>query len=69
MQNNLLQRITIDPEICHVKPSIRGMRYTVQSILDLLDSGMTREEILQEYPDLEMEDFIACLQFSEKKSL
>ncbi|HKG98039.1 MAG TPA: DUF433 domain-containing protein [Pyrinomonadaceae bacterium] len=43
---NLSERITMDPEICHGKPTIRGLRYTVESILELLSSGMTAEEIL-----------------------
>lgn len=68
MENNLLQRITIDPEICHGKPSIRGLRYPVEMILDLLGSGMTNEEILADYEDLEREDILAALRFAAKLS-
>lgn len=57
----LVKRITIDPEICHGKPTIRGMRYPVENMLELLAAGMTIEELLADYPDLEREDFLACL--------
>lgn len=59
-------RITIDPEICHGKPVIRGLRYPVESMLDLLASGMTIEELLKDYPDLEREDFLACIEYAAK---
>ena len=52
----LLDRITMKPEILFGKPSIRNMRYPVSMILDLLSAGMTNEEILADYPDLELED-------------
>jgi uncharacterized protein (DUF433 family) len=55
------QRITIDPNICHGKPSIRGLRYPVEMILELLSSGMTIEDILADYEDLEREDILAAL--------
>lgn len=61
---NLLDRITIDPEILFGKPIIRGMRYPVELILDLLAAGMTNQEILEDYPDLEEEDIHACLKFA-----
>lgn len=54
-------RITIDPEVCNGKPTIRGMRITVQTILGFLDSGESREEILRQFPSLEEEDIEACL--------
>jgi uncharacterized protein (DUF433 family) len=63
---NLLNRITIDPEICHGKPTIRGLRYPVVNMLELLASGMTIEELLMDYPDLEREDFLACLEYASK---
>jgi len=66
--NELLKRITINPDICHGKPIIRGMRYPVQNILELLASGMTNEEILEDYEDLEKEDLYACLLFAAKIS-
>lgn len=62
----LLTRITINPEILFGKPSIRNMRYPVSMILDLLSAGMTNEEILEDYPDLELEDIQACLWFASK---
>ena len=65
---NLLQRITIDAEICHGKPCIRGLRYPVESILKLLGSGMKPEQVLRDYEDLEAEDIQACLQHASKLS-
>lgn len=59
-------RITINPDICHGKPSIRGLRYPVEMILDLLASGMSHEEILSDYEDLENEDILACLEYASK---
>jgi len=64
MEDDLLKRITIDPNMCHGKPVVRGMRYPVEMILDLLAAGMTFEEIIEDYPDLEREDFQACLLFA-----
>jgi len=64
----VISRITINPEICHGKPCIRGLRYPVTTILELLASGMTPEEILDDYPDLEIEDIQACLQYAAKLS-
>lgn len=66
MQEELLNRITIDSNICHGKPTIRGLRYPVENMLELLASGMTIEELLEDYPDLEKEDFLACLQYAAK---
>jgi uncharacterized protein (DUF433 family) len=65
---NLTDRITIDPQICHGKPTIRGLRYPVETILELLSSGMTPEEILADYEDLEREDILAALQFATRLS-
>jgi uncharacterized protein (DUF433 family) len=64
--NDLLARITIDPEICHGKPTIRGLRYPVGMILDLLSGGMSESEILADYDDLEAEDIKACLAFGAR---
>lgn len=61
---DLTERITIDPQVCHGKPTIRGLRYPVETILELLISGMTNEEILDDYEDLEREDILAALQFA-----
>lgn len=66
MSDSLLSRITIDPLICHGKPTIRGLRYPIDSILELLASGMTIEELLIDYPDLEKEDFLACIEYAAK---
>jgi len=63
---NLINRITIDPEICHGKPTIRGLRYPVETILELLASGMSIDELLKDYPDLERDDFLACLSYASK---
>lgn len=62
------ERITINPDICHGKPSIRGLRYPVEMILELLSSGMTPEEILADYEDLEREDILAALSFATRLS-
>jgi uncharacterized protein (DUF433 family) len=64
---DLIERITIDPEICHGKPTIRGLRYPVETILELLSSGMTIEEILADYEDLEHEDIIAALHYTASR--
>ena len=61
-------RITIDPAICHGKPCIRGMRYPVELILELLSAGMTTEEILADYPDLERVDILAALAYAARLS-
>ncbi|MFT6963325.1 MAG: hypothetical protein ACJAWV_003062 [Flammeovirgaceae bacterium] len=58
---NILERITVNPEICHGKPTIRHKRYTVEMILDLLSAGMSNQEILDDYPNIEEEDIFACL--------
>ena len=58
----LLDRITIDPQISHGKPTVRGLRYPVEMILELLSSGMTVDEILADYEDLEREDILAVLE-------
>ena len=65
---NLAERITIDPDVCHGKPCIRGLRYPVETILELLSSGMTTEEILADYEDLEREDILAALSFAARLS-
>ncbi|MGI8573900.1 MAG: DUF433 domain-containing protein [Egibacteraceae bacterium] len=58
-----LDRITSDPSVCHGQPTVRGLRYPVESLLELLASGMSIEEILVDYPDLEREDLLAALEF------
>jgi uncharacterized protein (DUF433 family) len=61
-----MERITINPDICKGKPSIRNMRFTVVQILELLASGMTAQEILDDYPYIEMADILACLQYAAR---
>ncbi len=62
-RENLLSRISIDPNICFGKPCIRGHRIWVSLILDLLAGGATIEELLEEYPGLEREDILACIAY------
>ena len=66
MKNKLLNRITINPDVCFGKPTIRNMRYPVEMILDLLAAGMTTKEVVEDYPDLEEKDIHACLAFATK---
>ena len=68
MDRNLISRITINPEICNGKPTIRNTRYTVELILDLLSAGMNAEEIIDDYPALETNDIKACLAFASRLS-
>ncbi len=65
-ERDLLKRITMNPEICHGNLTVRGLRYRVVDILEMLASDMTFEEILNDYPDLEEEDLKACLLFASK---
>ena len=58
-----LDRITSDPAICHGQPTVRGLRYTVESLLELLASGMTIDDVLGDHPDLERDDLLAVLEF------
>jgi uncharacterized protein (DUF433 family) len=64
--DTLLSRITIDPAICHGKPCVRGLRYPVETLLELLSSGMTIDEILADYEDLERDDLLAVLAFAAR---
>lgn len=66
MEQDILKRITFNPQVCHGKPTIRNKRYLVESILELMASGMSNEEILADYEDLEKEDLQACLLFAAK---
>lgn len=63
---DLLSRITTDPSICHGKAVVRGMRWPVQNVLELMASGMSTEEIMRDHPELEPDDFLACLACAEK---
>jgi len=55
------ERITLDPDICNGRPTIRGTRIAVQTVLDFLGAGDSPEDVLCEYPSLEIEDIRACL--------
>ena len=63
-----LDRITVNPDVCGGRPSIRGLRIRVKDVLDLLAAGATREEILTDYPYLEAEDIAAVLEFAAKQN-
>lgn len=58
------ERITVNPRQCGGRPCVRGMRIRVSDVLELLADGMTSEQILDEHPDLELEDIHACLRFA-----
>ena len=64
MSVSLIERITINPEIAHGKPTIRNKRYTVEGLLEYLAGGDSIEDLLREFPDLQKEDFQACLQYA-----
>jgi uncharacterized protein (DUF433 family) len=64
----LLSRITMDPNICHGKPCIRGLRYPVEFLLELLSGDMTAEQILSDYPDLEAADLRAAIAYAARLS-
>lgn len=66
--NDLSSHITIDPNICHGQPVVRGLRYPVQMLLDLLSSGMSIDEVLADYADLERDDLLAALAFAARLS-
>ncbi|CAN5278880.1 DUF433 domain-containing protein [soil metagenome] len=60
----LIERITINPSICHGKPCIRGMRWPVEVVLDMLGSGMSPDAILADHPELEKEEIIASINYA-----
>ena len=62
----IADRITVDPEQCGGRPCIRGMRIRVTDVLDMLAAGVSREEMLADYPDLEAEDIDACLRYASR---
>jgi uncharacterized protein (DUF433 family) len=66
MNELLSERITINADICHGKPCIRGLRYPVENVLEWLSAGMTVEEILADYQDLERGDILAALEFAAR---
>ena len=64
--NALLARITISPDICHGKPVIRGKRYPVEAMLEYLAGGDTIEDVIREFPDLERDDLLVCIEFARQ---
>lgn len=64
---SLIERITVNPRQCGGRPCVRGMRIRVTDVLDLLASGLTHEQVLEELPDLEVEDIEACLRFASRR--
>ncbi|MEN9773296.1 MAG: hypothetical protein RL322_366 [Pseudomonadota bacterium] len=64
----MIERITIDPNVCHGKPCVRGLRYPVEVVLQWLAAGMTPQEIIDDYPDLELADIHAVLAFAARLS-
>ncbi|MEM9526449.1 MAG: DUF433 domain-containing protein, partial [Bacteroidota bacterium] len=66
LKNNLLERITLNPEVCHGKPTIRNKRYMVTAMLDYLAGGDTIEDLLEEFDDLEYDDFLACIAYANE---
>ncbi len=67
-RDELLARVSINPDVCFGKPCIRGHRIWVSLILDWLASGMSTEKILEEYPDLTREDILACIAYGAEMS-
>jgi len=68
MNASLLSRITVEPGKCGGKPCIRGMRIRVSDILEMMGDGVSKEEILTDFPDLVREDILASLQFAARRS-
>jgi uncharacterized protein (DUF433 family) len=64
---NLSDRITVNPEQCGGRPCVRGMRIRVSDVLELLATGLTTQQVLEELPDLEPEDIGACLRFASRR--
>jgi uncharacterized protein (DUF433 family) len=68
MNTRLLERITIEAGKCGGRPCVRGMRIRVSDILEMLGDGVSMEEVLNDFPDLEREDILACLQFAARRT-
>ena len=67
-ETDLLSRITMDPRICHGKPCIRGLRYPIEFILEMLSGPTTQEGFLRDYPDLQEDDLKAAFAFAARMS-
>ena len=65
--HNLMERITVNPEQCGGRPCVRGMRIRVSDVIDLLANGLSSEQVVQELPDLELEDVYACLKYVSRR--
>ncbi len=65
-REDLLSRITVDPEVCHGKPCVRGLRYPVETILEYIAGGDSIDAVLAEFPDLERDDILACIEVSRR---
>ena len=65
MERSQLGRITINPSICHGKPCVRGMRWPVEVVIDMLGAGMSADDIVREHPELQKEDIQACLNYAK----
>ncbi len=65
--SEIAERVTVNPKQCGGRPCVRGMRIRVVDVLDLLAAGLTREQLLEELPDLESEDIQACLRFASHR--
>ena len=63
----LADRITVNPDQCGGRPCVRGLRIRVTDVLDLLASGLSPQQVLEELPDLEVEDISACLRFASRR--
>lgn len=68
MDNAIISRITLNQEVCQGKPTIRNMRFTVTQMLELVASGMTFEEILEDYSFIERDDILACMLYASRIS-
>jgi uncharacterized protein (DUF433 family) len=67
-RDQLLERISVDPNVCFGKPCIRGHRIWVSLVLDLLAAGLSIQEVLEEYPQLTREDVLACVAYGAEMS-
>ena len=67
MQMELLKRVTVNPRQCGGRPCIRGMRIRVSDVLDLLEAGLTTDQVVKELPDLETDDVRACLALASNR--
>jgi uncharacterized protein (DUF433 family) len=68
MKSDLLQRITIEPGKCGGRPCVRGYRLRVSDVLQLLSAGASYEEVLSDYPFLEREDILACIEYAARQT-